>query len=462
LNKGPTTNNGRKPGAREAAMDVLTRIEQDQAYSNLLLNQTLQKLKLERQDAALATELVYGTIQRLNTIDYFLGRFAAKGLTRLQPWVRSLLRLSFYQIRYLDRIPPHAAVNEAVDLAKRRGHQGVAGLVNGILRNVLREADRLEVPENLPEVSRIALEESHPEWLVGRWLNRYGPDTARAMCQADNRPPKSSIRVNRLRGTREDLAARLAGAGMQTEPSLLSPAGLILTSGGSAGASPLFAAGEFSIQDESSMLVALTLAPEPGMRVLDCCAAPGGKTAHMAELMDGRGEIIACDIHEHKEQLIREQANRLSLRNIRTAAADARQLGSRYPEASFDRILLDAPCTGLGVIRRKPDLKWVKQEMEIAQVAQVQRSILQAVHPLLKPGGILIYSTCTMEPEENGEQIRRFLEETPGYALEAFPKGLLPEGWAEEAGKSGMLQLLPHHFDSDGFFIARLRKIAVN
>jgi 16S rRNA (cytosine967-C5)-methyltransferase len=458
LTKGSTTNAGRKPGAREAAMDVLTRVEQDQAYSNLLLNQTLSKLKLERQEAALATELVYGTIQRLNTIDYFLGRFASKGLERLQPWVRSLLRLSFYQIQYLDRIPPHAAVNEAVNLAKRRGHQGIAGLVNGILRNVLRESGRLTVPDNLPEAARIALEESHPEWLVKRWLKQYGPETTRAICRSNNEAPKTSIRVNRIRAGREELAERLAEAGISAEPSVLSPSGLIVTSGGGAGGSPMFAAGDFSIQDESSMLVALCVAPEPGMRVLDCCAAPGGKTAHLAEIMNGRGEVVAADVHEHKESLIREQANRLGLRNVRTIVSDARQLPEHYPEGSFDRILLDAPCSGLGVIRRKPDLKWAKKESEIAEVAGIQRSILHEVHKLLKPGGILVYSTCTTEPEENEAQVRAFLAETQGFELVPFPEALLPAGPAREAGEKGMLQLLPHDFGSDGFFIARLRK----
>lgn len=459
MNKGSMNRSGRKPGAREAAMDVLTRVEQDQAYSNLLLNQTLEKLKLERQEAALATELVYGTIQRLNTIDYFLGRFAAKGLERLQPWVRSLLRLSFYQIRYLDRIPPHAAVNEAVELAKRRGHAGIAGLVNGILRNVLREKERLALPEGLSPEQRIALAESHPEWMVKRWLARYGEDAVTAMCRANNEPPKVSLRANRLRGGRQVLAGRLAETGVETADSPLSPDGLVAVAGGRLGAHPLFAAGEFSIQDESSMLVARCVAPEAGMRVLDCCAAPGGKTTHMAELMDGKGEVTAADLHEHKEALIREQATRLKLGNIRTVVSDARQLAGRFPAGSFDRILLDAPCSGLGVIRRKPDLKWSKTQGDIAEIAALQRSILQAVHPLLKPGGILVYSTCTMEPEENEEQVRRFLAEEPGFALEAFPEGLLPPGPAAEAGAQGMLQLLPQDYGSDGFFIARLRRM---
>jgi len=459
LNKGTKQGTPRKVSAREAALDILTRVEQDQAYSNLLLNQTLVKLRLERQEAGLATELVYGTIQRLNTIDYFLERFATKGLGKLQPWVRSLLRMSFYQLYFLDRIPAHAAVSEAVNLAKKRGHQGIAGLVNGILRSVLREMDELKVPGDLPDARRIALEESHPEWLVERWVRRYGPKEAALVCHADNEPPRTSIRVNSMRGSREEMQASLEEAGFTVRPSELAPDGLIIESGGNMAETPFFASGDVSIQDESSMLVARVVAPEPGMKVLDCCAAPGGKTVHLSELMKDKGEIFASDVHEHKEKLIREQATRLRLFSIRTLVSDARELGSRFPQASFDRILLDAPCTGLGVIRRKPDMKWSKQEKEIQEVAKVQRDILSAVHPLLKPGGILVYSTCTTEPEENERQIRRFLEETPGFELISFPEGLLPEGSAAEAGRGGMLQLLPHHFHSDGFFIARMRKL---
>lgn len=448
----------RKVTAREAALDVLTRVEQDKAYSNLLLNQTLNRLKLERQEAALATELVYGTIQRLNTIDYFLARFAAKGLDKLQPWVRSLLRLSFYQLRWLDRIPPHAAVNEAVNLAKKRGHQGIAGLVNGILRSVIREKESLVVPGDLPLGKRIALEYSHPEWLTERWISRYGAEEAARMCEADNEPPKASVRVNRMRFSREAMAARLAEHGIQAASSPLAPDGLVIESGGNIAESPFFAAGELSIQDESSMLVARIVQPEPGMTVLDCCAAPGGKTVHLAELMNDEGVIHAYDVHEHKTKLIRDQASRLGLRCIRPSVSDARRLAERFPAASFDRILLDAPCTGLGVIRRKPDLKWAKRESEIAEIAALQRELLQAIHPLLKLGGVLVYSTCTTEPEENKEQIRRFLADTPQFELVPFPKDILPAGWVREAGESGMLQLLPHHFHSDGFFIARLQK----
>ena len=467
-------------------MDILTRVEEDKSYSNLLLNQALQKGAMERADAALATEIVYGTIQRLNTIDYFLGRFVAKGLDKLQPWVRNLLRLSFYQLYYLQRIPPHAAVNESVNLAKKRGHQGISGMVNAILRNVLRQKDTLTLPAGLDPVQRIALEHSHPQWLVARWVGEYGAELAERMCAADNVPPHASARANLMRGSRDRLLERMQGDGISVRPSRLAPAGIVAEGAGNLALSARYAAGELSVQDESSMLVGEAVAPEPGMSVLDCCAAPGGKTAHMAELMAGRGTVTACDVHEHKRKLIADQAERLGLKEcVRTVIADARSLSGLYPPESFDRILLDAPCSGLGVIRRKPDLKWAKQEREIAELALLQKELLEAVHGLLKPGGILVYSTCSTERVENRDQVEAFMRNHSDFSLDPLPERLLTEGFQlvanqtahEDGGKqvaeaglperqqllrrealSGMVQILPCDWGTDGFFIARLRK----
>lgn len=447
-----------KSDARTVALDVLTRVEQDRAYSNLLLNRALQQSGLAKADAGLATELVYGTIQRLNTIDYYLGTLVPKGLDKLQPWVRNLLRLSFYQLYYLDRIPAHAIVDVAVTIAKKRGHAGISGLVNGVLRNALRRKETFAIPDGLPPSERIALEHSHPEWLVARWIAAYGEETAERICRANNRPPHASARVNRTRLTRGILLEQMREKGWKAEPSRIAPAGIVASEGGSLAQTSWFAEGKLTVQDESSMLVAEALAPEPGMRVLDCCAAPGGKTTHLAELMDDKGEIIACDIHEHKEALITEQAKRLGLTCIRTVVADAKALGGLFPEASFDRILLDAPCSGLGVIRRKPDLKWAKREEEIAAISAVQHELLAAVHRLLAPGGVLVYSTCTTEREENGGMIDRFLSEQPEFTLDPLPDGLLSGTRLEQDARNGHVQLLPDDFDSDGFFIARLRK----
>lgn len=212
-----------------------------------------------------------------------------------------------------------------------------------------------------------------------------------------------------------------------------------------------------TVQDESSMLVAEVVDPQPGMRVLDCCAAPGGKTTQLAELMNDSGTIVACDLHPHKEKLIRDQADRLGLTSIETVVEDAAKLPERFADGTFDRILLDAPCSGLGVIRRKPDLKWSKSEAEIDEVCAIQRSLLHAVHRLLKPGGILVYSTCTIEHSENAAMIENFLKEHPSFVPEPFPEGLLPKELAEQ-GDKGMLQLFPDQYGTDGFFIARLRK----
>lgn len=449
-----------KTTSRSLALQVLTAVEQEGAYSNLLLGGALQKSGLSGPDAGLATELVYGTIQRLNTIDFLLEPFVTKGMAKLAPWVRNLLRLSFYQLYYLDRIPPHAVVNEAVNLAKKRGHQGISGMVNGVLRNVLRRKEELKLPEGLSSVQRIALEHSHPEWLVARWLEQYGEPTTEAICRANNEPPSISIRVNRAKTSRDDMLRLLKEQGLSAVPSKLAQDGIIVEGGGNMALTPWYREGLISVQDESSMLVAEALNPEAGMSVLDCCAAPGGKTCHIAEMMQGSGRVMANDIHPHKAKLVEDQANRLGLTNIDISTADASKLGERLEQNSFDRILLDAPCSGLGVIRRKPDLKWAKTAGDIAEIAGIQRTLLDTAGDLLKPGGLLVYSTCTIEPRENVEMVSDFLSRHPEFEV-ATDK---PPGWETEPlvaastrGSIG-LQILPQDAHSDGFYIARLRK----
>jgi 16S rRNA (cytosine967-C5)-methyltransferase len=442
--------------AREVALDVLTRVEENKAYSNLQLNSALQRASLPREDAGLATELVYGTISRLNTLDYFLERFVTKGIQKLQPWVRNLLRLSLYQLMYLDRIPPHAAVNEAVNLAKRRGHQGISGMVNGVLRSVLRSKDELVLPSGLPPAERIALEHSHPLWLVERWIDEYGEGAAEAICRANNEPPAVSVRVNTTMISREGMLAELEQAGVKAAPSALSPEGILVYGGGNMALTDWYRDGQISIQDESSMLVAGAVAPEPGMRVLDCCAAPGGKTAHMAELMKDRGEIVANELHEHKRKLIEAQAERLGLGSIQAVTGDALELARRYPADSFDRILLDAPCSGLGVIRRKPDLKWTKTPDDIGEIAALQRKLLDSVSSLLRVGGIMVYSTCTIGREENEQVVRHFLDTHPGFGLPEDSGGTWGKLHSDAEGAG--VQIMPQDYGSDGFYIARIRR----
>lgn len=447
-----------KPSARDTALQVLTGVEQESAYSNLLLNGALQKSGLSGPDAGLATELVYGTISRLNTIDYLLEPFVSKGLGKLQPWVRNLLRLSFYQLYYLDRIPPHAAVNEAVNIAKKRGHQGISGMVNGVLRSVLRSKDELKLPDHLSPVARISLQHSHPEWLVSRWIEQYGVETAESICQGNNEPPSVSVRVNTSRISRDELLKQMEDQGLNVSESRVSLDGIIVNSGGNMALSSWYRDGLLSVQDESSMLVAHAVNPQPGMSILDCCAAPGGKTCHIAEKLDGSGKVIANDIHPHKAKLIEDQAKRLGLSNVDTLSEDAAKLAERFPAESFDRVLLDAPCSGLGVIRRKPDLKWAKTPEDISEIRGIQTELLDEVCGLLKPGGILVYSTCTIEPQENSEMVQQFLNRHPEFEIAQDDSSVfqcLNEAGARETVG---LQILPQDYHSDGFYIARLLK----
>ncbi|MBW5444670.1 16S rRNA (cytosine(967)-C(5))-methyltransferase RsmB [Cohnella sp. CFH 77786] len=457
----PQTRRG-PAGPRELALEVLRRVEEQGAYSGLALHGMLTEAELSRADAALATELVYGTIQRLNTIDYVLSPRVKGWPRKVEPWVRCLLRLSYYQLHWLDRIPAHAAVDEAVRIAKKRGHAGIAGLVNGVLRGLLREGTAPVIPPDLPAAKRISLTHSHPLWLVERWMAAYGERIAEAICEAGNRPPHASVRVNRINTNRAAMLEEMAHAGLAVKPSPLSGDGILAEKAGNLADTPWFRDGRFTVQDESSMLVAAVADPKPGMTVLDCCAAPGGKSTHLAEIMGNRGKVIANDVHEHKRALIDRQRDRLGLTIIEATTSDALELDRACPPQSMDVVLLDAPCSGLGVIRRKPEIKWTKTPEDIAGLAALQLRLLGSASALVKPGGTLVYSTCTIAPEENEETVRRFLESHPDFAPDpAWPEevlkplqanGILPEPF------EGRVQLLPHHFGSDGFFIARLRR----
>ena len=448
---------------RSLALEVLIEVDRDQAFSNLALNAALKREGFDRREAGLATEIVYGTLSRLNTIDWMANQFLKKPMQKLEPWLRNLLRMSIYQLHYLDRIPDHAIVNEAVKEAKKHGHKGMVGLVNGVLRNYIRSKQELTVPAQWPKFKKIAIEHSHPEWLVKRWLSTFGEKDTIQMCQTNNQPPPVSVRVNELRASKQTVVEQLKKEHPDAiiQESSLSNTGLLVSQAGNAAASWSFREGFCTIQDESSMLVGFAVNPKPGMSVLDTCAAPGGKTTHLAEKMGNEGVIIALDIHPHKLKLIQENANRLGITIIHTKQADARDLPADLSTAPFDRILVDAPCSGFGVIRRKPDLKWQRQEKDIAAIAQMQVEILKQAAGWLKPGGTLIYSTCTVDPEENARLVHRFLDENQEFSLDSSLIQDMPTVLHPHFHKSGgYIQILPHHFGSDGFFISRLKKQA--
>lgn len=441
---------------REAALDVLLKIEKQNAFSNLLLNETIEKSQLSDRDVALLTEIVYGTVQRRDTLDFYLHTYTKKA-KKIQDWVKILLRLSVYQIVYLDKIPERAVVHEAVQIAKRRGHQGISGFVNGVLRNFLRHPLRSFAEIENP-IERLAVETSHPLWLVKRWVDVYGLEETEKMCKTNLLAPQVTVRVNKLKGSVEQIKNRLEEEGISVSYGHLSEDSFIIEKGNVA-RTKSFQEGYITIQDESSMLVSKALAPEPNSVVLDCCAAPGGKTTHLAEMMNNEGKVIACDIHEHKIKLIQKAKNRLGLANIETKLLDARNASEAFPNESFDYILVDAPCSGFGVIRRKPDLKWSKSERDILEIAKIQQEILQTVSKLLKPGGRLVYSTCTIDREENENMIEHFLRENAHFHLDETLENRLPEKLkCSKRWKKGQITILPHDFYTDGFFIAAMKK----
>ncbi|MWA89725.1 16S rRNA (cytosine(967)-C(5))-methyltransferase RsmB [Listeria monocytogenes] len=435
---------------RAIALELIIKIENNQSYSHLLINDALKKQKLNPLDKGLLTELVYGTTQRKITLDYYLAPFLNK---EPDNWVKNLLRMSVYQLTFLDKVPEHAILNEAGDIAKDLGHQGVTKFVNGVLRNVIRKGvpsiDAIKDP-----VQKIAVETSLPEWLAKRWADQYGIEKLREIGLAFLVAPHQSIRVNQTEIPTEQLIKELNDQGITvTRNEFIEEA--FLVEKGSVAETKAYKDGKCSIQDESSMLAAYALQLEDNLTVLDACAAPGGKTTHIAEKMHGTGMVHALDIHEKKTKLIDQAAKRLQLLNIRTAHLDARTASTMFEPETFDRILVDAPCSGFGVLRRKPDIKYAKTEKDIHKLAEIQLAILDDVSQLVKENGILVYSTCTIDKEENETVLRAFLEKHPEFTLEPV---VLPEKLAQ-IKKDDFIQLLPTDIGSDGFFVSSLRKV---
>ena len=435
---------------RDAALSILMEINNNQAYSNLLLHRTIEKYGIESKDRGLLTELTYGTLQQRMTLDYYLEPFV-RG--KLDGWVRELLRLSLYQIVYLTKIPPHAVVHEAVEIAKRRGHKRIAPTVNGILRSILRKGVR-SIEELEEGVTRIAIETSHPEWLIERWIELYGVDEATVMAHENNNPAHMTMRVNTTKKTIQEVMDSLESEDVDVRKGEVVEE-CIISSSGNPSKTEVFKKGFVTIQDQSSMLPVVALDVKPGMRVLDMCAAPGGKTTHIAEKMNNEGEVFAHDIHDHKLALIEANAARLGLTSITTKSGDSRNLVELYGKSSFDRILVDAPCSGLGVIRRKPEIKYVKKEADFDGLVKIQSELLDVARDLIKPDGILVYSTCTVEYVENQGVVSSFLERHTD--METIP---LPHLTGNEKlqFEGNLLQVLPQHFGSDGFFVAAFRK----
>lgn len=443
--------------AREAALKIVYDTEEKGAYSNIALNKRLNGLELSQLDKGLVTELVYGTLKNKILIDYYIQSFSKVKMKKISAWILNILRVGTYQILFTDKIPVSAACNESVKLAKKYGHSASTGFVNAILRNIAREGKNLQLPEKAKDIALyLSIKYSHPKWMVDLFLKEQGADFTESLLLANNSVPKFSIRVNTLKTDRNTLIEELKNEGFEAEKSIYVTEGIIVKGLASPTNSKAFCNGLFQVQDESSMLVAKVLDPKPNELVIDVCSAPGGKTTHIAQLMGDKGKIVAFDIHQHKLEMVKDNAKKLGISIIETLEQDARNLVTEFVEKA-DSVLVDAPCSGLGIIRRKPDIKWSRTESDIKDLKNLQGNILESSSTYVKSGGTLVYSTCTIIKDENAEIIEDFLSKNSDFYIESV-KPFIEEPLKEYVNEKGYLQLYPNVQGIDGFFICRMRK----
>lgn len=437
--------------SRDAALEALYRVEVRSSYADLALEGILKGSDLDPRDRRLATELTFGCIRWRKRIDYILSKFLKGEVARLDPYTRNILRLGAYQVFFLDRIPDYAAISEAVKQSKKFGSKGCSSLVNGVLRSMAERSSDIVFPDGKHQpVEHISTFYSHPRWLVDRWVKRYGVEETQRLCEANNSIPPLSIRANLLKTTREELSEKLQQENVSSQPGRLSSSSLSIVIRDDLASLEGYRKGLFQVQDESSVLVSDILEPRPGETIVDLCSGPGGKTTHIAELMEDEGLVIAVDIRRSRLKFVLDNAGRLGLNIIVGVVADGQFFGAR----SADRILVDAPCSGLGVLRRRADLRWRMSEKEIVNLSRLQLALLLSAADSVRAGGILVYSTCTIEPEENELVVSRFLELRGDYRLEDAG-GFVASSLVDE---EGYYRTLPHKQGLDGAFAARLVK----
>ena len=453
-----------KTNPRAVALRTLLIWEKHKPPVDELISEVLTKSVLpQERDRALATELVLGAIRHLRYIDFLISRFSQEPLDKLDPEVKNVLRLGIYQLLF-TRIPPWAALAETLKLLLRRGRgKFVRNFVNAVLHRIAESKNNL--PEPPKEVSELylAVKYSYPDWLVKRWLKRFGlEDTERLLCAGNERPPLI-IRANLLKVTRDNLLEYLRKDQVpEAEACKYSPAGIILKGfNGKVTDLKPYHFGWITVQDSASQLVTYLLDPKPGERILDACAGVGGKTTHILELCENRAEVWAVDLYAFRLKKLEENCLRLGLRLPQVFEGDAVQLMEKLKPRPFDRILIDAPCTGTGIIRRHPDIKWVRTEEDFLEVPQRQLRLLNGLAPYLKKGGVLVYATCSLEPEENEEVVQAFLKEHPEFVVEN-PEKVLRKYCGEavaEIVEGDYLKTYPHRHNLDGFTAVRLRKV---
>lgn len=441
---------------RQCALTILQAIGQHHVYSDIALDQGLRERQLSPQERGLVTEFVYGIVRRQRSLDALIDQLANTPPHQQPPNLRLILRLGLYQLRYLSHIPPSAAVNTSVELAKKNGFKGLAGVVNGILRQYLRLSEVKDDPLILPShpVQRLGILYSFPDWLIELWLQEWGETETEALCQAFNQVPSIDLRINPLKNSLDYLKNAFTSANIPFSDLDFLPNGLRLTEGNrQIRYLPLFAEGGWIVQEASAQLVGYLLDPQPEEVIIDACAAPGGKTTHIAELMGDTGIIWACDRTASRLKKVQQNMHRLQLQSIRLQEGDSRE----YPlfREKANRVLLDVPCSGLGTLHRHPEIRWRQNPEKIQELAQLQKELLAEAATWVKPQGVLVYATCTLNKQENENVVLNFLENHPQWRIE-FPAPSFPA--PSLVSETGWLKILPHRHQMDGFFMVKLRK----
>lgn len=440
---------------RQLAFITLRDIHRQGAYTDVALDRVLRTATLNSADRGLLTQLVYGCVRQTRSLDAIIDQLGKKKATQQPPEFRTILHIGLYQLRYQERIPASAAVNTTVELAKENGFKGLTGVVNGMLRQYSRLAETTTEPLQLPQepIQRLGILHSFPDWIIQMWIEQLGREETEQLCQWLNQSPTIDLRINSLKVTREDVEAAMSAAGVEVQRVPHLPQALRLVGGaGAIGQLPGFMEGWWTVQDSSAQLVSYLLDPQVGDVVIDACAAPGGKTTHIAELIRDEGKIFACDKTASRLKKLTENAQRLQLHSIQICTGDSRN----FPEFIniANAVLLDAPCSGLGTLHRRPDIRWRSTPANIDELSTLQSELLAQAATWVKPGGTLVYATCTLHPQENEKVIQAFLSHhshwqieppAPNSPLEAFST---PAGW---------IKVWPHRHQMDGFFMVRLK-----
>lgn len=444
--------------ARECALHILYKIEARTAFSNLVVDEVISKSVLETLDRGFCTQIVYGCLRHRNTIDHVIRGFieSPDRFRQMNKWLLAILRMGVLQILYLDKVPFYSAVDESVKLAKQYGPPGAAKFINAVLRNVCENSERVTDFDAMEEIAGMALKYSHPEWFVRRLIARHGKPEAAKILKANNFAPPFTLRVNTLKAKAETVLAALSDLG--PERTKICPEGVVVKRAQEVTSLSSFADGHFYIQDESSMIAAHVVDPQPFEVIFDFCASPGGKTTHMAALANNQALLVAYDRFSHKINRIKENCRRLGVTGVTLKLQDVMKLRE---DRRAHRVLLDVPCSCTGIIRHHPELKWQIAEEGIAELSKIQRGILEAGAHHVAPGGVLVYSACSIEEEETVDVVRSFLAARPDFAADPFPERVL--GWLDAAvpdheGREGRLRLFTHRHGTDGFFIARMRR----